>query len=97
MPIRRRRLARSVVTPAFVSNVRADAHADPPASLVAPRAPRPACASCDGKVVPSKAEPRRCDADETSEEEIEAEVAEIAEARAAHVDGGADGYEDEDK
>lgn len=47
-------------------------------------------------MVEAEAEPRTGDADEATEQEVEAKVAEVCEARAGDVNGGGDGDEDED-
>lgn len=48
-------------------------------------------------MVPSERKPRTCDANECAKQQVESKVSEISEARACDVDGGADGYEDENQ
>lgn len=46
-------------------------------------------------MVEPETEPRRRDANQAAEQDVEAKVAEVGEAGGADVDGGADGNEDE--
>lgn len=97
MRVSRSSLRRSKLTPAFLTHIRANSHANTPRSLVTSRAPGPSRSARDRKVIPPEAEPRRNDTDETAEEQIEAKVAEVCEACAADVDCCADRYEDENE
>lgn len=63
-----------------------DAESDGPGSLAAPRSPGPPRSLVDGKVVPSERKPGDQDAHETSEENVEAVVTEVAEAGGGDID-----------
>ena len=85
------------MTPTFSAYIRPHTNPDPEASLVAPRAPRPTGAPCDGEVVPPETKPGRRNANQTTEDEVETKVTEVCKARATHVNSGADGNEDENE
>lgn len=90
-----RRLALPTLTPPLRAHIRAPSNPNPERPLIAPRSPRPSRAPRNREVVEPKAEPRARDADQAAEQDVEAKVAEVGEARGADVDCGADGDEDE--
>lgn len=90
-------LASTNLAPPFCADVRAPTDANAPRALVAAGAPRPASASSNWQVIPAEGEPGAGDADEGAKQHVEAEVAEVGEACAGNVDGGADGDEYEDE
>jgi hypothetical protein len=83
--------------PALGAHVGSNANTNAPGTLVAPRAPGPACTAGDRQVVPAEAEPGRGDANQATKDEIKAKVTEIGKARACDVDGGANGGEDQNE
>lgn len=48
-------------------------------------------------MVPAETEPSRRDTNQATKDEIKPEMAIIGEARAAHIDGSANGYKDKDE
>lgn len=93
----KRRLTHTSPTPPFGADVRASAHTNPPRALIASWPPCPARTPCDGEMVPSEGEPRTCDANEGAKQQVKPKMSEIRKARTCDVDGGADGYEDENQ
>ena len=91
----RRRLTGPRLTPSLGPDIRASADANPPRPVVTSWAPGPSCAACDGEMVPAERKPRTLSPDECAEQQVESKVAEIGEARAGDVDGGAYGDENE--
>lgn len=95
IPPNTRRLAPPTLAPPLGAHITSPTDSNTPGPLIAPGSPRPACAACDGEVVEPETEPRRRDANQAAEQDVEAKVAEVGEAGGADVDGGADGNEDE--
>lgn len=92
-----RSLAPPRLTPALRTHIITPSNTNTPRTIITPRSPRPARASRNRQVVKSEAKPTRRDTDQTAEQDIEAEMAVVHEAGGAHVDGCADGHEDENE
>lgn len=80
--------------PALGADVGADADTDAPGALVAAWSPGPAGASSDGQMVEAEAKPGASDANQSTEEQIESEMAEVGKASAGDVNGRCDGDQD---
>mgnify|MGYP004501288917 CR=1 FL=1 len=91
------RLALSLAAPPLSTNVASNTNTNAPGALVASGTPCPACSTCDGQVVPTEREPCCCNADQTAEEQVEAEMPEVCKTCACHVDGRSDRCENEGK